>query len=55
MKILHYNVLTIEIVLELLNNQYRDQLSGRGYNGMPAEATRALGRDYDNRKVSETY
>lgn len=38
-----------------LNNQYRDQLSGRGYNGMSAEATRALGRDYDNRKVSETY
>lgn len=34
-----------------LNNQYRDQLSGRGYNGMSAEATRALGCDYDNRKV----
>lgn len=38
-----------------LNNQYRDQLSGRGYNGMSAEATRALGREYDNRKVNETY
>lgn len=38
-----------------MNNQYRDQLSGRGYNGMSSESMRALGRDYDNRKVSETY
>lgn len=38
-----------------INNQYRDQMSGRGYNGQSAESARALGRTYDNRKVSETY
>lgn len=38
-----------------LNNQYRDQMSGRGYNGQSAEAARALGRDYERRKVQETY
>lgn len=38
-----------------MNNQYRDQMSGRGYNGMSSSAMSALGRQYDNRKVSETY
>ena len=38
-----------------INNQYRDRMSGRGYNGQSAESARALGRAYDNRKVSETY
>nr|QTZ82744.1 MAG: hypothetical protein [Enquatrovirus sp.] len=38
-----------------LNNQYRDVMSGRGYNGQSAEAARALGRDYARRKVAETY
>lgn len=38
-----------------LNNQYRDQMSGRGYNGQSAEAARALGRNYERRKVQETY
>lgn len=38
-----------------MNNQYRDQMSGRGYNGMSSSAMRALGRDYQNRKVQETY
>lgn len=38
-----------------LNNQYRDQFSGRGYNGQSSQAAQALGKDYNNRKVSETY
>lgn len=38
-----------------MNNQYRDQMSGRGYNGQSADSARALGRTYDSRKVSETY
>ena len=38
-----------------MNSAYRDQASGRGYNGMSQEATSALGQQYANRKVSETY
>ncbi len=38
-----------------MNTAYRDQASGRGYNGMSQEATSALGQQYANRKVSETY
>ena len=38
-----------------MNTQYRDQASGRGYNGMNQEAKTALGQQYANRKVSETY
>ena len=38
-----------------MNAQYRDQASGRGYNGMNQEAKTALGQQYANRKVSETY
>ena len=38
-----------------MNAQYRDQASGRGYNGMNLEAKTALGQQYANRKVSETY
>lgn len=38
-----------------MNSAYRDQASGRGYNGMSQEAKSALGQQYANRKVSETY
>ena len=38
-----------------MNSAYRDQASGRGYNGMDQEAKSALGQQYANRKVSETY
>lgn len=38
-----------------VNTQYRDQMSGRGYNGMSANAKGALGREYNNRRVEETY
>ena len=38
-----------------MNSAYRDQASGRGYNGMNQEAKSALGQQYANRKVSETY
>lgn len=38
-----------------LNSAYRDQASGRGYNGMNQSATSALGQQYANRKVSESY
>lgn len=38
-----------------LNAQYRDMLSGRGYVGMDRTALSALGRDYNNRKLRETY
>ena len=38
-----------------MNTAYRDQASGRGYNGMNQEAKSALGQQYANRKVSETY
>lgn len=38
-----------------MNSAYRDQASGRGYNGMSQETTSALGQQYANRKVSETY
>ena len=38
-----------------MNTAYRDQASGRGYNGMSQEAKSALGQQYANRKVSETY
>lgn len=38
-----------------MNNQYRDQLSGRGYNGMSQGAVSALGQQYNRRKVAETY
>ena len=38
-----------------MNSAYRDQASGRGYNGMSQEVKSALGQQYANRKVSETY
>lgn len=38
-----------------MNSAYRDQASGRGYNGMSQEAKSALGQQYANREVSETY
>ena len=38
-----------------MNSAYRDQASGRGYNGMSQETKSALGQQYANRKVSETY
>lgn len=38
-----------------MNSAYRDQASGRGYNGMNQEAKSALGKQYANREVSETY
>lgn len=38
-----------------LNAQYRDQMSGRSYNGMGASSVGALGQTYQNRKVDETY
>ena len=38
-----------------MNSAYRDQASGRGYNGMNQEAKSALGQQYANREVSETY
>lgn len=38
-----------------MNSAYRDQASGRGYNGMSQEAKSALGKQYANREVSETY
>lgn len=38
-----------------MNSAYRDQASGRGYNGMNQEAKSALGQQYANRRVSETY
>ena len=38
-----------------MNSAYRDQASGRGYNGMSQESKSALGQQYANRKVSETY
>lgn len=38
-----------------LNSQYRDQISGRGHVGMNTQARSALGRTYNQRKLSETY
>lgn len=38
-----------------MNNQYRDQMAGRGYNGMSQGSMSALGRQYDKRRLSETY
>lgn len=38
-----------------LNTQYRDQMSGRGYNGMSRESAGALGQTYRDRRLNETY